>query len=70
MRELIELESDNHKALFLRAKAYQYKNELEKAYEDYKKALKIEPTSKIIQKCCQEVKKKLISKHSSNELFS
>jgi tetratricopeptide (TPR) repeat protein len=70
MKELIDLESDNYKALFLRAKAYQYKNELEKAQDDYKRALKIDPTNKIIQKCCLEVKKKLISKHSSNELLA
>lgn len=56
MKELIDIEGDNFKALFLRAKAYQHKNELQMAYLDFKKALKIDPNNKIIIKYCSDLK--------------
>ena len=43
MKELIELDSNNYKALFLRSKAYYYQKEQQKALQDIQKALIIEP---------------------------
>lgn len=52
MSEVIEVENDNVKALYLRGKAYLHKNEYSKAQADFKLALSIEPENQIIANYC------------------
>lgn len=48
MNELLQIEPSNFKALYLRGKAYYHLNDILKAYQDYMRALELEPDNSTI----------------------
>ena len=55
MNELLETETSNFKALFLRGSAYYHLNEIPLAYQDFLRAGDIEPGNTSIAKYLQEI---------------
>lgn len=48
MNELLDVEKNNVKALYLRGKAYFHKGQMKEAGKDFSRALKIDPSNTII----------------------
>ena len=55
MNELLEIETSNFKALFLRGSAYYHLNEIPLAYQDFLRAGDIEPGNTSIARYIQEI---------------
>lgn len=57
MTEVILIEPNNVKALYLRGKAYHHRNEYLKAYNDFKEGLKYEADNSILRNYINDIEK-------------
>lgn len=67
MSEVIQVEENNVKALYLRGKAYIQRGELLLAYKDFQKASTLEPNNETIVKYFNDLKAKVVL-NSSNTM--